>query len=330
MKYADYISLAKQSKKYMNMPLAAGPFYNHYTSLPVLFSILDGDECWLSNVRFSNDSSEELILGDQRELRDDYIICFCENGDLLSQWRGYCPSGGASILFYMRKEMYFSVLRSDYSDTHKYEYILNRPLPVIYFTENPRPDEIKFFKDFVRTRHYKPEIKVNDIWPYVKNGSFKEELESRLVFSNSEGELDRCVRFRTLENGVKVPYVVVKCGDIGKMSGRSVTGISGWTDTMLRKRYNSHLPVFIEEGSDQDEIYKDLRKKIKKIAGNCKNEFPVICKGHLPIIRITVAPSPDQERVAEEIRRFCRSKYWLRDVYVECSKIPYISSLKNR
>lgn len=71
-------------------------FY-HYTSLPVLFSILEGDAFWASNARFSNDAMEEKLLKSDYKLnRDDYAICFCSEDDILSQWRGYCHEGGAS------------------------------------------------------------------------------------------------------------------------------------------------------------------------------------------------------------------------------------------
>lgn len=328
MDYKKYVMLARNSAKNMGKEIAKGVWYHHYSSIPGIFSILDSDELWLSNIRFSNDSTEEMLLGDRREARDDFVTCFSENGNLLSQWRGYCPYGGASICFYMKTETKFSILWNDYEKSYGYEFRGNRPLPVIYFNEDAGAGDAKLFRDFIKSEEPNTNITVNDIWPYVKNGYFWEERESRIVFQNGEGDFNHCIRFRTLETGVKVPYIVVKNGDIGKMSGKSLTDPSKLDETKLQEFYNKHVPIYVEEGTDQDEICTEIRKTSKKITKNRKNELPILCRGHLPIISIMVSPSPDQERLVEEIRRFCRSKYWLRDVLVEGSNIPYISSLK--
>lgn len=62
-----------------------------------------------------------------------------------------------------------------------------------------------------------------------------------------------------------------------------------------------------------------FQKKVK-----LKYPVKVFCKGRLPIKKITVAPTYDRERKADQIKRFCMSKYWLNHVKVEISKIPYI------
>ena len=70
----------------------------HYTSLSILFKIIEGDALWFSNTRFSNDSSEEKMIDDnciyfKRSTPDNYLFCFCGDSDQLSQWRGYCCNG---------------------------------------------------------------------------------------------------------------------------------------------------------------------------------------------------------------------------------------------
>ena len=52
----------------------------------------------------------------------------------------------------------------------------------------------------------------------------------------------------------------------------------------------------------------------------------VYCNGQLPIDKIIVSPTYDRERKREEIKRFCMSKYWLNEVDVEVSKIPYVKT----
>ena len=92
----------------------------HYTSAAGLHGILSHKNLWASNVLFMNDASEVVygrqvvarMLGPRRdkipicgaftgdrlfglgESWNIYVACFCENSDLLSQWRGYGVEGG--------------------------------------------------------------------------------------------------------------------------------------------------------------------------------------------------------------------------------------------
>lgn len=92
-------------------------------------------------------------------------------------------------------------------------------------------------------------------------------------------------------------------------------------------------------GKDQPQIYASFFQRIreyKKTLFKDENNYPdqirwernpvqIICDGHLPIVSITVSPSLEQEHMKEVIERFCQSKYWLQNVKVKCSKIPYIA-----
>lgn len=101
----------------------------HYTSPEGLHGIVESREIWATNIHYLNDESEfhhalgiasaevELakkkvsnnldvcVLSQMQEvgLRKDYrqlfVASFSEKGDLLSQWRAYCPNGGCSIGF---------------------------------------------------------------------------------------------------------------------------------------------------------------------------------------------------------------------------------------
>ncbi|MEW6520039.1 MAG: DUF2971 domain-containing protein [Thermodesulfobacteriota bacterium] len=99
-------------------------FY-HYTDVNGLISILENKEFWLSGIDFLNDDSEGKVVFDkifnsvedqatQCKLGHLFNLCinqnrmfatsFSENGDQLSQWRGYCPAdGGYSIAFNFEK-----------------------------------------------------------------------------------------------------------------------------------------------------------------------------------------------------------------------------------
>lgn len=297
--------------------------YFHYTSLDVLFSILGEDSFWISNVRFSNDSMEEKMLTEAKYLHDDYILCVSDHGDRLSQWRGYCHEGGAAIEFNMRGVLEYSILYSDYDTSKKYEIYENTPLPVIYADYQMNED----YTEIIRAQlDDSSELTIDDILPFVKNAKFREERESRMVFLNREGSLSQCIRFRKLTNGVKVPYMVVKHGNIGKMLGNCVTKISDFDEAKLTELVNKKEEIWIEEGVNQEKVFYDISHIVEDYANRHPEvaKIEVFCKGHLPVRSITVAPTYDRERVAEQIKRFCMSKYWLRNVEVKQSDIPYI------
>lgn len=78
---------------------------HHYTSLEVLWKCLENDTMYARNVRFSNDA-EEYDFGktiihkfcNQKKMgvlenSQCFMICFCLEDDLLSQWRGYASEG---------------------------------------------------------------------------------------------------------------------------------------------------------------------------------------------------------------------------------------------
>lgn len=305
--------------------------FHHYTSLSVLFSILEGNEFWATNVRFSNDAMEERMLQlEDLSTRDDYIVCFCANNDQLSQWRGYCHEGGVAIKLDLRYRQQFSVLHSDFDQTGKYEIYENVALPVVYLDPTDDPEVVRKRVDDIVKRSGQPDIKTEDLLPYFKNGYFYEEKEVRLLFSNINGNLSKCIRFRTLVDGVKVPYIVIRHGILGKMNGTCLTDVSEYDDAKILEKAENGDPIWIEEGSDQETIYYEMLKRIEEYKKkydkdpNRYHDIKVFCKGRLPIEKITVAPTYDRERKAEQIKRFCMSKYWLNHVEVEVSKIPYI------
>lgn len=106
----------------------AGPILYHYTGYPALTSIVERQELWASNIHFLNDEMEfkhgfeylsdslDIYLSQRsvdpnevlRHFNDCvenldrlriHIISFSEVDDMLSQWRGYTPSGGVSLGF---------------------------------------------------------------------------------------------------------------------------------------------------------------------------------------------------------------------------------------
>ena len=307
-----------------------GKFY-HYTSLSSVFAILDSDSFLASNVRFSNDSTEEKMLKlEEQANRDDYIICFCAENDILSQWRGYCHNGGAAIEFELNHTQEYSILHADFESSGQFDICENTPLPVIYLDDDIHHEQVKeHIKNDIVSCGYSSEIKLEDMLPYLKNGHFREEKEMRMVFSNNTEMFSKCIQFRTLQDGVKVPYIVVKYGNIGKMKGACSTDPSQFNDEKLKEILRKDGNIWIAEGYDQEVKYYEMVKRLEEFIQSNRWKLPVhiFCKGRLPVKKIKVAPTYDRERKAEQIKRFCQSKYWLKNVIVEASEIPYIQPL---
>lgn len=325
-----YKVISKYISRLDDENLLTGRFI-HYTSLDSAFAILDGDSFWAANVRFSNDAMEERMLKlDRMDDRDDYIVCFCTRNDMLSQWRGYCHNGGVAIQLNLNFLQEYSILHADYDSSGKFIICENTPLPVIYINSQDNSEQVKeYLKSDINGCGCASDILLEDMLPYLKNGHFREEKEARMVFSNTEGALSKCIRFRTLSDGVKVPYIVVKHGNVGKMKGACKTDASQYDDQTIEELSSRRIPIWIEEGYDQETKYYEVLKRVERFKEDKKRRQPIsiLCKGRLPIEKITVAPTYDRERKAEQFRRFCKSKYWLKNVQVDVSDIPFIQPL---
>ncbi|MCM1191637.1 MAG: DUF2971 domain-containing protein [Butyrivibrio sp.] len=91
--------------------------------------------------------------------------------------------------------------------------------------------------------------------------------------------------------------------------------------------------VVISQGKDQKRIYEIVHKRIQELLKDTNFtkgqalEIPVWCEGHLPLRRITVGPCQNQNGMLEAIRHYCKHTYWLQDVEVQASTIPFRKSL---
>ena len=329
-------------------------FY-HYTSIDKLFKILDGDSLWASRSSFSNDSTEGKMLGEEwikenQYYGDNYIVCFCDKNDILSQWRGYCPKGGVSIGFKFIKESIYTICLNNTNDKplssgKNVDLYINSPLPVIYCqTANSltRDKGINVQEDLFNLwdtiNEESAGISMQDIVPYLKSDFFRDEREYRLVFDNTKGELDDYIQFRELKDGTQLPYIVVKSGNLLNC-GHNLKRT--YTKDRIDEIFSEHIksrqrePIVIPNGVDQKAVCRAFTEHIKNhkkdMLNNTtlrtrwdNNPLMLLCDGHLPIVSITISPSPNQEYIKEVVERFCRSRYWLQNVEVNCSRIPYI------
>ena len=116
----------------------------HYTTADGLQGIIEKDVIWATNYRYVNDLTEFLYANEilkaellarlpsasplvhavldailnTRDLlvgaADIFIACFCEEGDLLSQWRAYGGRGGGYAIGYQDIAIRTSLIGSDY------------------------------------------------------------------------------------------------------------------------------------------------------------------------------------------------------------------------
>lgn len=191
-----------------------------YRNLDSFWSIIENDCFWATNARFSNDQEEQKlgtkkirdILGNDTELSetygDCYIVCFCDEDDKLSQWRGYAPEG-VSIGFDFNnvRPYYIKAVNGE-----NYLTVYNSCYRVVYTEENTKIED--FAKQVDIEYIHDPGIgsRVLEIIPYMKHSGFYEEAESRLVFSGESVDLSNYIHYRMIGN-IKVPYLVIKAGN---------------------------------------------------------------------------------------------------------------------
>jgi hypothetical protein len=293
-------------------------------------------------LRFSNDFTEERLLGadwlnEHKYHGDNFIFCIGGAGDLLSQWRAYCTCGGASIGFDVAGLHKYSVLHADFDllKNHKFKEITAVAVPVLYTPmRDSGEDGARLIARTIQNKLPKPSpahpLKVTDFVPYIKHYAFHEEREWRLLAENSGGELSECVLFRPLpNNGTKIPYLKIKYGDFAE-SFKTIDQSEDKQKEIIDGREYPKM-IIIPNCSNQRELCSLVRAYLrahKKLTAGC-GKVRIFCDGHLPVRSIKIAPMADQKRVVEQVRRFCKSIYWLQDVKVSPSRIPYVNSINS-
>lgn len=388
-----------------------------YRNFDSFWSILKSDAFWATNARFSNDEAEQqfgleviasicrgkIDLGnpDDMGLNENYIICFCKEDDKLSQWRGYAPEGGVSMGFDFGMPRAFAIQKNELSSNSDdiLQYVgLDK---VMYVSPKGRKSvedyrkECQVSLELVSSPTVEDEAEIfrQEIQkkaPYIKHSGFQEEEEYRLVFRNQSGQLDQCIRYRDIGNGMlKYPYIVTKCklptdprscavrvcvqereeeltnkleaalkathpslvhachfsqGLSCDADEPFCTGcvLRRWQTNNSYQKCRSNAPppdgeyeyylhedancVVITQGENQEEIFEIVYKQVKEFYGTGP-KISVWCEGHLPLRTITVGPCPNQSNMVEAIRYYCKHTYWLRDVEITTSKIPFRKSL---
>ena len=219
----------------------------HYTDLNGLRGIVDNHDLWLTHSRFSNDDEElthgfqivkkvieEELAGDIDRRRKEYlgnviaifelpkaegvyICCFCEEDNLLSQWRSYGANGtGVSLSF----------------DPARFDYITGPDSPPsglvrlwqVFYDMDVQSNIVKNAinyhwdkTDITLEEQAKQAVDAIQFFiPTFKNRDFEEEKEIRLIFT----PFPNCPtepQFR-VSRGMLVPYYSLR-----ELSGGTAT-----------------------------------------------------------------------------------------------------------
>ena len=201
-------------------PLKPPELVYHYTTQKGILGIIKNQEMWATQIHFLNDKNEiflafkllnnELVKRFNAAVHPDYkeflqsiidylatmdhghicIASFCEVGDLLSQWRGYGNLGkGYALGFDLKKLTKLAKKHSFVFWPCIYDPILQQEL-VNYLIDNWCQ---KFYGSKIPPKDMFKSIDIDvcQLAPIIKDESFNEEQEWRLISSIVTDDLPR-------------------------------------------------------------------------------------------------------------------------------------------
>jgi hypothetical protein len=218
----------------------------HYTTPIGLLGISHSKNIWATDIRFLNDKKElqhslditHSILDDFHKLDDNpqkikgldydfieylrinlvrkwspevYVASFTEEGDLLSQWRGYCPKGGFSIGFHFDLLSQIAIKHDSFLLPCVYDFKIQKQILeelLVFYSKKyveaikdnnqAKSDELghSISNEFI--------ISLFALAPMLKHESFKEEKEWRIV--SSRFYVKQEIKFRANESNI-IPYI---------------------------------------------------------------------------------------------------------------------------
>ncbi len=229
----------------------------HYCSVETFFQIIKNQTLRLTNIQYMNDA-EELhygmdLLGEAedkykiekkfRYAMRIYAMCFCEERDLLSQWRGYGDNAeGVSIGFD------FSILKDtdifkDKNSGTEYFHSLQQVLYNRKKQQQQINEAIEDKNEFPNQDYRILAKKWGELISSLKNTNFKEEKEWRFISGVSKignsNKTDKSLSF-CVTNKKLVPYIDRKFEDVFKKSEKTW---STSTKVELDDAKHKHSPI---------------------------------------------------------------------------------------
>lgn len=216
----------------------------HYTTQQGLIGVLTNHVVWATDIRYLNDSSEysygetviERIIsrrrrgakGDLRKFYEDsdaakglysqtrfFVTSLTENGNLLSQWRGYTPNGNGFSLGFsvdklktvLGKRGEFSLVKCVYEQSEQ-EKLVNDGIDLA-IQEWKKRNEPTHRVGPIKIGVYAP-LSLGALCSYLapvfKSPTFSEEEEWRLVLTQTDSST---LEFRAGQSMI-TPYIEVK------------------------------------------------------------------------------------------------------------------------
>ncbi len=203
----------------------------HYCGLDAFLNIIKNSTLWLSDIRKSNDYLECVYCRDKINekirgfLEDDkealeawdfgyninsdlsmdmisYVACFSENKDQLSQWRGYADNGAGIAVGFSRESF------ADLKEAAPSHISFRK---VIYDEKEQEKFIERIARESIKAMETKPVAQVaaelNQNYrlqfPVLKNASFEEEAEWRIIFNDSFSKRKRHVGKNILFSGIR-------------------------------------------------------------------------------------------------------------------------------
>ncbi len=221
------------------------PTLYHYTSLPGLLGILRSGTIWASEARYLNDSAElihafnlmthevrrrlaaapgadeqEVLrqFGEWIEIRSArgpmvFVAAFTQHGNLLSQWRGYCPpTGGVSFglasahLAAACASTNFALGRCRYVPAEQVPLITNLVEVVTAFATRTGPADKAHPNQSYHPSFALSEEAILRVAVLMKNVRFQEEAEWRIVSRAVSDYVGTKISYRTGAS-MLVPYL---------------------------------------------------------------------------------------------------------------------------
>ncbi len=223
----------------------------HYTTCPGFIGIL-GDNClWATDTRYLNDLEEfkhgvalfqevlkrveqkkekhdflvnypecidELLnVGSRLDGKHTYCVSFTENGNLLSQWRGYARNGGLSIGFdpeglkFSAKNQRFRFMKCLYDEEEKKAFVHEVVDDFLWHCDEWHNNEALGHFTPIHFGAYLRSM-ICFFAPVLKHKDFFEEEEWRAV--HSYGHLKNEMLSSRKSNGIDIPYIVFSLQDV--------------------------------------------------------------------------------------------------------------------
>lgn len=229
----------------------------HYTSQPGLLGIIQSRQIWATNLLFLNDPMElnyaiqlvqnnidkiketlpqkdakfvsefsehlnEINYADTQSFEAIYVCSFSENGNQLSQWRGYCPDGSGFSIGFDFKSQLKNIVEKQGFRLVKCIYDKNKQSDIIESFIKRTLDDYHSNDDYDTSNNFST---MRSAWenffdfaPVLKHPKFEEEQEWRLI-CKPKGLYD--VKFRPGKS-MLIPYTPINISNVSKESKREL------------------------------------------------------------------------------------------------------------